>query len=291
MPLGNSFAILKSSKSRNIIVENYINIFDPNFMVFDSNDNLFVTCSGGNWINKIDPNGVMTTFVHVITGRATPYINGMAIDSFDNLYTTDITQRVAAGLAKFHYNIYKINPSGQMSTHISNLGSTAAIAIDKDDNMFVSLYTDAAKNYWPINKFTSSKIRTENFGQTNTAYAGLIAIHPNQDIYFATAGSNRTIYRVPKNGSNYVHHVGGFAQGPSSICFDDSGNIYAVDGNSVWKFSNKLESLAGVGSAPGGDVVGDPKLARFRFIRSVAYRKGVIYVADKNNNKIKKIIL
>ncbi len=264
------------------MVETFININQPEAMVFDSNDNLFVTCSGGNWINKITPDGVMTTFTQIITATRNIRPRFLGIDSSDNIYTTDPTTK---GSEQYNFNIYKINTLGQMSTFYKNLGNSAGIVIDKNDNIFVS-------DFFQINKLDLNGNRTLNFGKTNTLQAAptiqAVALDNNENVYFSDS-KNKVTYKIKKDGSNCTQYGGGFTL-PNSICLDKYDNLYVVDGNIIKKFyPGSLSNFAGTETA--GDSIGAASLAKFNDIRNILYKNDCIYIADKNNNKIKKLIL
>ena len=278
MPIGNAFTILKSVKVSVPMVETYININQPEAMVFDSAGNLFVTCSGGHWINKIDTNGNMTTFVQIITGTTNIRPLFLGIDTFNNIYTTDPT---TAGSNQTNFNIYKINTSGQISTYYKNLGNSIGIAIDKSNNIYVS-------DVWQINKFDSSGTRTTGFGKTTNMQIQGVALDSAENIYFSDV-KNKTVYKIKKDGSQYTSYRGGFTS-PYSLCFDKNDNLYLVDGNIIKKISGgNTSNIAGTSTA--GDKIGAANSANFNGIKNIVYRNEVIYIADKNNNKIKKLIL
>lgn len=282
MPIGNAFAILKSVKIPVPMVETFININQPEAMVFDSNDNLFVTCSGGSWINKITPDGVMTTFTQIITGTKTITPLFLGIDSSDNIYTTDPT---TIGSFLYNFNIYKINTSGQMSTFYKNLGNSAGISIDKNNNIYVS-------DFYQINKFDLNANRTLNFGKTNTISLAptiqAIALDSKENVYFSDS-KGKAVFKIIKDGSSWSQYGGGFTN-PNSICLDKYDNLYVVDGNIIKRFfPGSLSNFAGIATA--GDNIGAASTAKFNNIRNIVYKNHVIYIADKGNNKIKKLIL
>jgi sugar lactone lactonase YvrE len=282
MPIGNAFTILKSVKVKVPMVETFININQPEAMVFDSSGNLFVTCSGGSWINKITPTGVMTTFTQIITATRSIRPLFLGIDSSNNIYTTDPTTQ---GSAIYNFNIYKIDTLGQLSTFYKNLGNSSGIVIDKSDNIFVS-------DYFQINKFNLSGTRTSNFGKTNTLQAAptiqAVALDNNENVYFSDS-KNKVTYKIKKDGSSWTQYGGGFTN-PNSICLDKYDNLYVVDGNIIKKFyPGSLSNFAGTATA--GDSIGAASLSKFNNIRNILYKNDFIYIADKNNNKIKKLIL
>jgi hypothetical protein len=281
MPIGNAFAILKSVKIPVPMVENYINIQQPEAMVFDSNGNLFVTCSGGSWINKIDTNGVMTTFTQIITATTSIQPRFLGIDSSDNIYITDPT---TLGSSTYNFNIYKINTAGQMSTFYKNLGNSCGIVVDKSDNIYISDFSQ-------INKFTINGIRTFNFGNTNslpkTPKIQALALDYNENVYFSDSNT-KFVFKIKKDGSSLLGQAGGFIN-PNSICIDKYDNWYIVDENIIKKyFPGNLSNFAGTATA--GDKIGAATSASFNNIRNIVYKNDAIYIADKGNNKIKKLI-
>lgn len=284
MPIGNAFAILKSVKVKVPMIETYVNINQPEGMAFDSNGNLFVTCSGGSWINKIDTNGAMTTFAQIISGTEVIKSPKIAIDRLDNIYTIDETTIIADGLIKYHFNIYKINNLGQMSMYYYQTGKTTGICVDKSDNLYVS-------NSTQLIKFDSAKNRTLNFGKVRTSESAYgLALDSKEDIYFCDI-KNHIVNKITKNGETNTFYTGGFVVGPSSICFDEFDNSYIVDGNSIKKRTpGNITTIAG-NTTSAGDKIGVASSSRFNAIYNVVYKNGEVYISDRNNNKIKKLIL
>ncbi len=282
------------------MVETFININEPRGLAFDSGGNLFAVCSGGVYINKIEPNGTMTTFTQIITSGESIKSNYITIDSSDNIYTTD-SSVVAPGVAKYHNNIYKINSIGIMDTYITGSGLTNGICIDKNMNLYV---TDSANRQ--VNKYDSNKTITANFGRaySNTSSLRGITLDSKDDLYFCDSVNN-VIQKITKAGtrSDYAgSRSKGFLNGTSTsaqfdglegICFDEFDNLYVSDRNNkrIRKItpSGQVTTIAGNGVE--GDKIGDALQSNFKNLNAIAYKNGAIYISDQGNNKIKKLIL
>jgi sugar lactone lactonase YvrE len=172
-----------------------------------------------------------------------------------------------------------------MSTFYKNLGNSAGIVIDKNDNMYVS-------DFFQINKFNLIGNRTSNFGKTNTISVAptiqAIALDNKENVYFSDS-KNKVVYKITKDGSSWSQYGGGFTN-PNSICLDKYDNLYVVDGNIIKRFfPGNLTNFSGTATA--GDNIGAASTAKFNNIRNILYKNDVIYIADKGNNKIKKLIL
>jgi sugar lactone lactonase YvrE len=80
--------------------------FEPLDLVFDSTGNLFVTDEGSE-IYEFMPDGTRRTFASIITPWPDDHLTaGLAIDSQDNLFMSDL----------LGHNIYKYAPDGTCST-------------------------------------------------------------------------------------------------------------------------------------------------------------------------------
>lgn len=300
MPVGNAFAILKSVKIPVPMVETFININQPGGLAFDSGGNLFAVCSGGTYINKIEPNGTMTTFTQIITSGEPIDSNYIAIDNLNNIYTTDSTV-VAPGLAKYHNNIYRIDSNAIMTTYLTGAGLTYGICIDKNMNLYV---TDSSNHQ--VNKYDSNKTITANFGNAFSRSSSLraITLNSNDDLYFCDNVYN-VIQKITKTGtrSDYAgSRTRGFLDGTTTtarfdgiegICCDEFDNLYVSDRNNkrIRKItpSGTVTTIAGNGIE--GDNAGVALQASFKNLNAIAYKNGAIYISDKGNNKIKKLIL
>ncbi|WP_343561716.1 IPT/TIG domain-containing protein [Sphingobacterium sp.] len=273
--------------------------------------NVYVTDPGNHCIRKIDPNGNVTTFAGspgnggFAEGKGTearfslPY--GLTIDEQGNLYSADpgnwdirkispdgTTKVVAWGNSapwfiaydktskKLYYTvvdspapIYQINMDGTASnTVVTGLNYPAGLACGSDGRLYVCLHGDnQIRQYDPKTWKYTVIAGTGKYGYKNG---------PGKEAEFAlpwgiTADSQNNVY-IAGNGTS-----GGDSGSPDqSIRFVDNRtfNVSTFAGSNISGFTN------GIGGA-----------ATFNVPAGVAVDKnGTVYVLDKKNNSIRKII-
>ena len=245
------------------------------FFIFSSTVLFFGSCSKSNSSPAAPKVAVVTTLAGNGsngfadgTGKAAEFNHpyGVALDGSGNLYVGDEGNNI----------IREITPGGAVTTFagsISNLpghadgtGSAAqffspdGIAVDASGNVYVA---DEVNNL--IRKITSSG--------TVTTLAG--------------------------GSEGYLDGTGTAAEfhGPSSIAVDHSGNLYVADtyNQRVRKITptgvvTTLAGSGGTGPGNGGYTDGPGTTAQFQNPQGVAIdAAGNVYVADRNNNLIRKI--
>jgi len=282
-----------------------------NGIVVDDALNVYVTDPGNHCIRKIDPNGNVTTFAGspgnggFAEGKGTearfslPY--GLTIDEQGNLYSADpgnwdirkispdgTTKIVAWGNSapwfiaydraskKIYYNvvdspapIYQINLDGTASnTVITGLNYPAGMACGSDGSLYIALHGDnQIRQYDPKTWKYTVIAGTGKYGYKNG---------PGKEAEFALpwgiAVDSQNNILIAGNGTN-----GGDSNSPDqSIRFVD-GKTYQV---STFAGSGKSGFINGIGEA-----------AAFNVPEGVAVDKnGTVYVLDKKNNSIRKII-
>ena len=245
----------------------------PYGIAIDSNDNLFVTDTGNAVIRKITPTGVVTTFAGTVgtdgfkdgTGIDAQFnaINGITIDSNDNLFVVD----------KYNSVIRKITPSGEVTTFAGNpyeLGFTdgsgenarfyfpEGITIDSEGNLFVA---DSANN--AIRKIT-----------------------PTQEVTTIAGGTRGSL---DGNGTDAQFFT------PRGIAIDSHNNIFVADSDNytIRKITStgEVTTVAGLaGEYDFNDANGTD--ARFRTPRALVIDKNdTIFIADSYNHRIRKMVL
>ncbi len=242
---------------------------NPYGLAVDSQDNIYVVENGNHTIRKVSPDGVVTIFAGsgtkesrngtgVLASFDTPV--GIAVDQDDNLYVTENEA----------HTIKKIDPNGVVSTFagagytgLTNGYGTYAtfrnpwgVAVDNAGNIFVADYG----NHW-IRKITPG---------------GLVS----------TFAGNGTLGSADGMGTDATFN------NPAFLDFDASNNLYVTDAGNhkVRKITPEglVSTLAGSGTL--GDADGTGTGASFRNPYGIAATaKGVIYVADQSNHKIRRI--
>ncbi|GAO43074.1 IPT/TIG domain-containing protein [Flavihumibacter petaseus] len=228
----------------------------PYSLAIDPEGNLYAA-DPINWdVRKITPEGYASV---VIWGAEAPW--STAFDSKNNkLYYTG---------ANSPASIYAVDGDGSGHAVISGLNYPAGIAFDQQGNLFVSGHGDNV-----VKRFAAET-------WTETVIAG-------------AAGQ-----------AGYVNGAGTTARFslPWGIATDASGNVY-IAGNGTWdggaynpdqsiRFIEAntwtVSTFAGSGNSGFADAIGEA--AAFAGPGGVAVDKnGVVYVLDKNNNRVRKIV-
>ena len=175
-------------------------------------------------INKVAPDG---TFSTIATLPAVPNSTGplgMSFDSHKNLYVVDYQGGT----------VYKIAPSGAVSTFISGLDRPDAVAIDSHNNLYVvSEYAGTVVKITPdasVSLLTSGLNRPAN-----------ITIDPNGNLY-VIEGYNQ-ITKITPTGIKSTYSSSGLS-GAYGMVFDATGSLYVTDSTGSGASISKI--------APGG---------------------------------------
>ncbi len=242
--------------------------FDPAAVAVDKSGNVYVADKQNNLIRKISQGGLVTTIAgktekNEENGGKFPvldYPTGLAVDASGTIYIAD----------SFHDKIRKIGPDGKIvvlagnGTPGTNDGVAGAatffvpegIALDATGNLYVA---DTYNNM--IRKISKDGVVSTIAGKTH------------------------------KGNSNGKGTAASFFH-PEALTVDKNGNIYVADSgnNLIRKISpaGMVTTLAGCGKR--GAKNGDVKVASFfRPMGIAADSMGNIYVADYQNNTIRKI--
>ena len=244
--------------------------WNPVGITADASGNLYIADFWNHRIRKMTPEGVVTTLAGSGDeacsdgrGTAAKFRNphGIVADALGNLYVTD----------SGNHRIRKITPSGVVTTlagsaggYIDGTGSTAkfcnpyGIAIDAAGNLYVA---DRSNNR--IRKVTPA-------GEVTT-------LASSGDYGYADGAGTEAKFAWP-----------------AGIAADASGNLYVADtfNNRIRKvtLAGEVTTLAGSGDYDYAD--GSGSRAKFSYPYGIAIdATGNLYVADSNNNCIRKIVL
>jgi sugar lactone lactonase YvrE len=295
----------------------------PADAVFDTNGNLYVTDGDNHKIRKITPAGEVSTFAGSSYGYADgaansaqfQFIKGIDIDVNNNLYVADENSQ----------RIRKITQAGVVSTLAGSgsegssdnvIGTSAefryptGIAVDGSGNVYV-----ADKDNHRIRKISTSSQVTTFAGSSEGSSDGngtsaqfkkpFDAVFDANGNMYVTDSDNHKIRKITPAGevTTFAGSTYGFEDGPGNtakfqfikgIAIDANGNLYVADENShrIRKItpSGFVTTLAGNGNE--GSTNGAGSAAEFRYPTGVAVdNSGNVYVADKDNHKIRKITI
>ena len=242
----------------------------PCGVAVDSSGNVYVADGNNNMIRKITSAGVVTTLAGSTTwgsadgtGAAASFgfPMGIAVDGSGNLYVGDNDNNM----------IRKITSAGVVTTLAGSTTSGSAdgtgaaaffnaprgVAIDGTGTLYVA---DSSNNM--IRKITSAGVVTTLAGSTTSGHA---------DGTGAAASFNA----------------------PNGVAVDGSGNVFVADfsNNTIRKIDSAGVVTTLAGSTTYGHADGTAAAASFRNPGAVAVDgSGSVYVADTNNNMIRKIV-
>jgi len=252
---------------------------NPQAVVADKLGNIYIS-DGANVIFKVNSVGVVYriagTTMSGYTGDGGLAINarlngprGLALDTMGNLYFADAMNNV----------VRKINTSGVISTiagddsagyfgddsvaTIAKLDSPLSVAVDYSGNVFISDY----KN---------NVIRKVDVNGIMSTYAGVYSLTPGY------TGNNGPATAATLNGPGY-------------IAVDTFGNLFIPDANNnvvrkVNAVSGIITTVAGNGTFGFGGDLGNALGANLHVPYGVAVdNSGTLYIADANNERIRKV--
>lgn len=300
---------------------------NPYSVVADAAGNVYVADKTNHVVRVISTTGTVSTFagngsVGFADGMGTAATfnspSGLAIDNSGNIYVAD----------RLNHAIRIIDPGGVVSTiagtgsagYTNGLGSTAqfnspfGICIDDNNNVLVA---DAFNNV--IRMISTSGVVSTVAGSTTAGYqdgaASSAQFRSPTDVDVDLSGNivvadqqNHCI-RLINPGTNYVTTISGnpsagYLDGaassakfnlPNWVTMDYQGNIYVSDAGNyrVRKIGTDLNVYTIAGSGVNGFNDGAATSAAFGLLMDIFFREeagtGVIYLADRDNNRIRKI--
>lgn len=274
----------------------------------DNDLNVYITDVGNNCIRKITQDGIVTT----LAGRPGSYgyvddtgtaarfqeMYGMDCDAEGNLYLSDLDNP---------QTIRKVTPEGVVTTLHSGISPLPwYLAVDKRNG---TIYTANAEKGGILQIKPDGTI---THIIQNVSIGGIV-VDPNGNLYAADFDNNQIVKFEADSWGKTVIAGGdrGYEDGlagnakfssPWGLSIDTNGDIY-VAGNGMWDggtnadqsiriIDTKAEIVRTVaGSAQPGYVDANGASAAFNAPLDLAVDKnGVIYVFDRKNNVIRKVI-
>jgi sugar lactone lactonase YvrE len=288
----------------------------PMGLAFDGSGNLFVSEEGNDDIRKITPDGIVSTIAGNRTeghdngnGTAASFWNpeGLTVDNAGNIYVADYANNI----------IRKIDPSknvttfaGQRAIGFKNGQGIAAsfdgptdIKIDASGFLYVSdLTNEAIRKITPDGLVSTYADIKAPINSNTFNFPSGIAFDTQNNLYVTTFSFK--VQKITPGGVISTlagSGVRGTTDGPAgSASFyetflaatDKDGNVYVTDSNLIRKITpdGKVTTLAGI-EAQTGATDGSSATATFNHPIGIAVDKnGNIFVADTQNNIIRKMI-
>jgi len=285
----------------------------PTDVTADVSGNIYVADYNNHLIRKITPSGIVSTFAgsgvagyadgNALTAQFNhPY--GITVDASGNVYVAD----------KYNFRIRKINPAGVVTTLAGSGiegfvdGPAAAaqfaypedVALDGGGNVYVADYNNNS-----IRKITPAGIVSTFAGNGSAGIddgqGQLATFYLPESLAFDPLGNLLVteIYgplrKITSSGMVSTIYTPEFIYGfRSGIVTDSAANTYiSVAESSVHNYVYKVTPM-NVGALVAGDETGYKdsigRYAQFNMVAGLAIDKsGNLYVADNNNNRIRKI--
>jgi sugar lactone lactonase YvrE len=295
----------------------------PFGLAIDASGNLYIADEGNSVIRKMDTTGLVSNFAGVggVKGSANglgslatfnkPF--GVATDASGNLYVADAgnNQIRMIGTAGMVNTFAGTGIAGASNVADSvSFNSPLGIAVDNVGNIYVADYENnlvrKITQAGMVSTLAGSGAKGANDGLDTAATFNLpeaLAVDAADNIYVADNGNNLIRKVTPTGqvttfagsgqpGRNDGTGTGASFNSPFGIAIDADGNLYVADSgnNLIRKITpgGAVTTIAGSGSKGAND--GTSSTASFNTPAGIAIdSSGNIYVADENNNLVRKI--
>jgi sugar lactone lactonase YvrE len=294
----------------------------PNALALDGTGNLFVTDLDNTIRKVVLATGEVTTVAGqaavsgsqdgIGTAASFRQPQGLAADGAGNLYVADSDNKLIRKIVLATGAVSTLAGSLGSSSPLDGIGPTAffgypkGLALDGAGNLFVA-------DQWGgmIRKIVLATAAVSSLPQSaEWDWPGFI-VYDGAGSLFGTDWTMQTVFglslasqestmiagRPTSAGSN--DGVGAEARfnGPSGLASDNQGGVFVIDSNRntirrVDVASGRVTTLAGSLDGEPGDRDGLGTEARFQGPSALAYDdSGILYIADTNNQLIRKLVL
>ncbi|RZA02826.1 MAG: T9SS type A sorting domain-containing protein [Sphingobacteriaceae bacterium] len=274
----------------------------PQGLTFDTSGNMYIADATNSSIRKITPAGVVTTLATGLAGAADVTIDATGTYLYVACFTDHRIRRVtvSGGTVTVFAGSGTAGTTNATGTSARFNGPSGILYNNVDGNIYVCDY-----NSDRIRKVTTGAVVTNlstNFdGPTgivaDAAGNMYVANTLDNNIKKVTTGGTVTVFAgTTGSTSGSTDAVGTAARfnGPRGITIDAAGNLYVGDSGNfkIRKITTDatVTTVVGTGSAGSADGVGTAASVNNRGL-GVDPTTGNIFLADYNNNKIRRIIL
>jgi sugar lactone lactonase YvrE len=295
----------------------------PSGIALDAQGNIYVSDSFNNRIRKITSAGVVTTIAgNGVAGysdgpAATAQFygpQGLAVDASGNIFVADFGNNVirkitAAGVVSTVAGNTTAGHVDGIATTVAEFNSPAGVAVDKTGHLYVADYNNNMIRKVTIAGVVSTIAGTLTAGYINGtvntttgAYASFdrptnVVLDASGNIFVADLGNSAIREVTPAAVVTTI--AGGPGQSsllgyPSGLALDAHGNFFISDasGRIIELTAAKvLYDLSGAANVT-GFADGSGTLAQFNSPQDIGVdAAGNIFVADLNNNRIRKVVI
>jgi streptogramin lyase len=310
----------------------------PYGLAVDSSGNIFIADTGNQRIREVDHStGNITTVAGngaagyggdggPATSTSLNSPNGVAVDSFGNVFIADTgNQRIREVNASTH-NISTVAGNGSASYNGDGILATSAslyvpegVAVDGSGNIYIAdTYNNRIRKVNASTHIISTVAGTGTYGYNGDGILATsatlshpfgVAVDGSGNIYIADTYSYRirkvdtseTITTVAGDGAYGYSGDGATAtsaslSNPYGVAADGSGNLYIADTynqriREVDAITHDITTVAGNGSSGSSGDGGTATNASLSYPRSVAVDgSGNIYIADTSNQRIREVV-
>jgi serine/threonine-protein kinase len=297
----------------------------PNGIAVDAQGNIFVSqtgnpVGGNSTIRQITPMGTVST----LAGSSAGYINatgtsaefavpwGLAVDAHENIFVADhlyshIREVTLAGVVT---NYAGFSPGFQNGTTAgAQFSGPEGVAVDALGNVYVAdNNNNAVRMITPSGQVSTLAGGTVGFANgtgTNAKFNNISGITcDSSGTVYVTDNGNACIRQITSAGAvtTFAGTIQGFIDStgtnarfadPTGIAIDNKGNIYVSDqGTCIRKITADGTVTTIAGNSTHGNADGTGANAQFNFPYGLAVdAQGNVYVADRGNQRIRKITI